>query len=317
MKSIKSFMSLAIGFILTATGLLLIWGWTQSALWGVVPLVAGVGLMLMAVPFISILRERAARFRRWLPAMMAVFGFVLFGAISAALIALGIGENRRIAAQTGPAPGVIALIRPAALLGVAEAAQHLGLAYYLGQDGPKDLVLARYWTSQAAEAGNTGAQLDLARFYAKGVGGPKDGGSALVWAQKAAAQGLASAHTLIGNLYLSGGPLPEDAKKANAAFARGSELGEPEAMFNLGVAYEYGNGVAKDPVRAFELYRDAAQLGLSEAQLNLGVAYMNGAGVPADDNEARAWLEASKEGAAADIRALADENLAIIASRQA
>lgn len=316
MKSVKSFMSLAIGFILTAAGLLLIWGWTQSALWGVVPLVAGVGLMLMAVPFISILRERAARFRRWLPAMMAAFGFVLFGAISAALFALGIGENRRIAAQTGPAPGVIALIRPAALLGVAEAAQHLGLAYYLGQDGPKDLVLARYWTSQAAEAGNAGAQLDLARFYSRGVGGPKDGGSALVWAQKAAAQGLASAHTVIGNLYLPGGPLPEDAEKANAAFSEGAELGDSESMFNLGVAYEYGTGVGKDPARAIELYRAAAQLGLPEAKLNLGVAYMNGFGVAADDDEARVWLQASKEGATDEVRMLADENLAVIADRR-
>lgn len=316
MKFAKSFISLAIGIILAAAGLLLIWGWTQSALWGFVPLIAGIGLMLMTVPFISILRERAARYGRWLPAMSAVFGLVLFTAISAALIALGIGENRRMAAQPGSAPGVIALIRPAALLGVAEAAQHLGLAYYLGQDGPKDLVLARYWTSQAAEAGNAGAQLDLARFYARGVGGPKDGGSALVWAQRAAAQGLASAHTAIGNLYLPGGPLPEDAQKANAAFARGSELGEPEAMFNLGVAYEYGTGVARDPERAVELYREAAQMGLPEARLNLGVAYMNGFGVPADDKQARAWLEASKEGATTEIRELADENLAVIASRQ-
>lgn len=315
MKYLKSFLALAIGTTLSASGALLIWAWTRTMEWGTVPLLAGLGLMLMAVPFISLLRERLARAQRWLPAAIGVFGLLVFGAISATLIALGAGENRRMAAQTGPAPGVIALIRPAAQLGVAEAAQHLGLAYYHGQDGPRDLNLARHWTREAAEAGNAGAQLDLARFHAKGVGGPVDGNRALAWAEKAAANGLASAYAVIGNLYLPDGALTEDAQKANAAFSKGAELGDSESMFNLGVAYEYGTGVDRDPRRAVELYRAAAELGLPEAKLNLGVAYMNGFGVPANDDEARRWLEASKDGANEQIRNLADENLAIIADR--
>lgn len=312
MKSFKSLMLLTIGVILTAVGLLLIWGWHRTTEWGLVPLIAGVGVLLMAIPCISNIRDRLARLGRWLPVSVAVFGLVVVSAISAALIALGVGENRRMAAHPGAAPGVIALMRPAAILGVAEAAQHLGITYYLGQDGPKDLVLARYWTKQAAEAGNAGAQLDLARFYAKGVGGPADGNLALNWAEKAASWGLPAAYATIGNLYLPGGALPEDEQKANAAFAKGSELGDPESLFSLGVAYEYGTGVGKDPGRAFELYRAAAELGLPEAKLNVGVAYMNGNGVPTNYAEARVWLEASKAGANEELRMLADQNLALI-----
>lgn len=316
MKSVKAFLSLAIGFILATTGLLLLWVALRVPGWGAMPVLAGIALLLMAGPFISIIRDRVARLGRWLPASMAAIGILMIGVTSAALIALGVGENQRMAAHQGAAPGVIALMRPAATLGVGEAAQHLGLAYLFGQDGPKDLVLARYWTMKAAETGNAGAQHDLAKMYAGGMGGPADGGLALAWAAKAAAQGLPGAYATIGNFYSSGGALPEDDQKAIAAFAKGNELGDRLSMFNLGVAYEYGRGVGKDAKRAFELYRAAAGLGLPEAKLNVGVAYMNGHGVPADDNEARVWLDASKAGASAEMRKLADENLAIIANRQ-
>lgn len=316
MKSIKAVLALATGVTLAVTGMILLWvsSWATEA--GAVPVLAGTGMLLMAIPFISSIRERVARLGRSLPALAAAFGLVMVGAVTASLIALGIGENRRVAAHPDAAPGVIALIRPAAILGLAEAEQHLGLAYLFGQDGPKDMVSARYWIARAAKSGNAGAQLDLARMYARGLGGPVDGGLALEWAQKAADQGSTYAYTTIGNFYLPGGPLPEDSEKAAAAFAQGVERGEREAMFNLGVAYEYGTGVPKSLKRAFELYRAAADQGLSEAKLNLGVAYMNGMGIPADDDEARVWLDASKVGASAEGRRLADENLAIIASRQ-
>jgi TPR repeat protein len=283
MSMIKTFLSLATGLTLAVIGMILLWvsSWATEA--GAVPVLAGSGMLLMAIPFISMIRAHVARLGRWLPIGLA---------------------------------GVIALIRPAAALGVAEAEQHLGVAYLFGQDEPKDLVLARYWTKKAAERGNPGAQVDLARMYARGLGGPVDGRLALAWAEKAADRGSARAYGIIGNLYLPGGPLPEDSQKANAAFAQGSERGDRESMFNLGVAYEYGTGVAIEPRRAFELYLAAAELGLPEAMLNVGVAYMNGRGVSADDRKARQWLEASKGDASAEVRSIADENLAIFYNRQ-
>ena len=313
MNSFKAFMALTTGLVLAITGLLLLWAYLRAPEWGLVPLVAGCGMLFMAIPFIRLLRDRIATFGRWIPAFSGTLGLMIAGATLAVFIALGVGESRRIAAQPGAAPGVIALIRPAALLGVGEAAQHLGMAYYLGQDGPKDLALARYWMLKAAQTGNAAAQLDLARMYARGSGGPADGVLALAWAEKAAAQGLPAAYTMIGTLYSPGGALPEDPQKANAAFAKGSDLGEPEAMFNLGLAFEYGTGIAKDSRRAFELYLAAAKLGLPEAKLNVGVAYMKGQGVSADDGKARDWLEASKAGASAEVLMLADKNLALLA----
>lgn len=306
-------MALITGLVLAVIGLLLLWAYLRGPEWGLLPAIAGCGMLLMALPFIRFLRDRAATFGRSLPALSGTLGLLIVGANLAVFIALGIGENRRIAAHPGAAPGVIGLIRPAALLGVGEATQHLGMAYYLGQDGPKDLALARYWMREAAQTGNAAAQLDLARMYAQGSGGPADGALALAWAEKAAAQGLPAAYVTIGTLFSPGGALPEDPQKANAAFAKGSDLGEPKAMFNLGLAYEYGTGVAKDPRRAFELYLAAAKLGLPEAKLNVGVAYMNGQGVSADDGKARDWLEASKAGASAEVLMLADKNLALLA----
>jgi TPR repeat protein len=316
MSMIKTFLSLATGLTLAVIGMILLWvsSWATEA--GAVPVLAGSGMLLMAIPFISMIRAHVARLGRWLPIGLAAVGLTMVGLTTAALIALGVGENQRMAAHPGAAPGVIALIRPAAALGVAEAEQHLGVAYLFGQDEPKDLVLARYWTKKAAERGNPGAQVDLARMYARGLGGPVDGRLALAWAEKAADRGSARAYGIIGNLYLPGGPLPEDSQKANAAFAQGSERGDRESMFNLGVAYEYGTGVAIEPRRAFELYLAAAELGLPEAMLNVGVAYMNGRGVSADDRKARQWLEASKGDASAEVRSIADENLAIFYNRQ-
>ncbi|OYW48781.1 MAG: hypothetical protein B7Y36_00445 [Novosphingobium sp. 28-62-57] len=312
MTSIKSFLALAAGAILVATGLFLLWLSFKAPEWGAVSLLTGIGMLLIGAPCIPWLRERIARPARMLPTAATALGLVLVGATTAALIALGVGENRRIAARNDAAPGVIASIRPAALLGVGEAAHHLGLAHFLGQDGPQDLFAARYWTMRAAQAGNAGAQLDLARMYARGLGGPADGKLALAWAEKAAAQGISAAYTTIGTLYSPGGALPEDHQKANAAFMKGSDLGEPEAMFNLGLAYEYGTGVTKDPGRAFQLYLAAAELGLPDAKLNVGVAYMNGQGVTADLRKAQMWLEASKARASAEVRKLANQNLAIL-----
>lgn len=315
MSHVKSFMSIAFGLILTISGFLSFWAWFATPEWGSLPVLGGLGLISLAVPWLPPIRKQAARIAGWMPVAMATLGFLTVSALFAVIVALGAGENKRNAAHPDSAPGVVALIRPAAMLGVPEAAQHLGLVYFLGQDGPKDTQLARYWTARAAEAGNAGAQLELARYLANGVGGPTDGEGALAWAERAATGGLINAYNTIGNLYMPGGALPEDITKANLAFSKGAELGDPESMFNLGLAYEYGLGVRPNPGQAFELYMGAAELGLPEAKLNVGVAYMNGSGVAVDYNEARTWLEASKEGANAEIRDLADENLAAIAQR--
>jgi TPR repeat protein len=280
--------------------------------WGMVPLLTGIGLMLLAAALIPPLRARIARLGPTVPLLTLLAGLSLTGAMAAITIALGVGGNRRIAAGEKPAPGVAALIRPAANLGVGEAAQHLGLVYLNGQDGPANPVLARYWTARAAAAGVTGAELDLARMYATGIGGPVDAAQALAWANKAEAEGLSDAYLFIGNLYARGGALPPDPVKATAAYTQGDAHGDAMATFNLALANEEGSGTMKNPERAVELYRKAADQGIAEAKLNLGVALMNGTGVARNDAEARKWLEDARTNANPEIRKLIDDDLAIL-----
>ncbi|HQS70077.1 MAG TPA: hypothetical protein PLM58_10630, partial [Novosphingobium sp.] len=108
MTSIKSFLALAAGAILVATGLFLLWLSFKAPEWGAVSLLTGIGMLLIGAPCIPWLRERIARPARMLPTAATALGLVLVGATTAALIALGVGENRRIAARNDAAPGVIA-----------------------------------------------------------------------------------------------------------------------------------------------------------------------------------------------------------------
>ena len=103
----------------------------------------------------------------------------------------------------------------------------------------------------AAEAGDVGAQFDVAAAYASGTGVAHSWPSALAWFARCAAH-----------------PSPP----------RGVWL-------QHGQCYEYGRGVAIDEVEAVRLYRVGAALGDAKAQCALAKCLLRGVGVPTPDRD--------------------------------
>jgi hypothetical protein len=123
----------------------------------------------------------------------------------------------------------------------------------------------RYYLANA-EAGNSGAMLDLGAFYLEGRGVEKNTKKALEWYQKALDAGEKVAYRCLGNYWLydhldDGSPVmtrdEERLHKAYGYFAEGAAHHEENSMFELANFYRRGICVEKDDAKAFELYSKA------------------------------------------------------------
>jgi TPR repeat protein len=123
----------------------------------------------------------------------------------------------------------VAIWRPLAQQGDADAAFNLGQAYRLGRGVPTDLATAQRWLSQAATAGHTDAQSTLGLLLFDS--GDRTGG--VRWLRVAA------------------------------------EAGEPRALLVLGTALFNGDGVPKDPVLGYAYVSRAAAQGLAPAKITV------------------------------------------------
>jgi TPR repeat protein len=131
--------------------------------------------------------------------------------------------------QKGDAAAAVAIWRPLADKGDADAAFNLGQAYRLGKGVPIDLAQAQSWLERAARKGHldAGATLGLLLF--------QNGNrvTAMRWLRAAA------------------------------------EAGEPRALLMVGTALYNGDGVPSDPVTAYAYISRAAAQGLPPAKATL------------------------------------------------
>jgi len=131
--------------------------------------------------------------------------------------------------QKGDAAGAVAIWRPLANKGDADAAFNLGQAYRLGKGVPLDLAQAQGWLERAARKGHVDAQSTLGLLLFQN--GNRVG--AMRWLKSAA------------------------------------EAGEPRALLVIGTALYNGDGVPADPVRAYAYVSRAAAQGLAPAKATL------------------------------------------------
>ena len=131
--------------------------------------------------------------------------------------------------QKGDTAGAVAIWRPLAEKGDADAAFNLGQAYRLGKGVPLDLAQAQGWLERAARAGHVDAQSTLGLLLFQN--GNQVG--AMRWLKAAA------------------------------------EAGEPRALLMVGTALYNGDGVPADPVTAYAYVSRAAAQGLAPAQATL------------------------------------------------
>jgi len=131
--------------------------------------------------------------------------------------------------QKGETAQAVAIWRPLAEKGDADAAFNLGQAYRLGR----------------------GVNLDLAQ--------------AQIWLERAARKGHVDAQTTLGLLLFQNGNQTAGMRWLNGA----AEAGEPRALLMVGTALYNGDGVARDPVRAYAYVSRAAAQGLAPAKATL------------------------------------------------
>jgi cell division septation protein DedD len=131
--------------------------------------------------------------------------------------------------QKGDTAGAVAIWRPLADKGDADAAFNLGQAYRLGKGVALDLAQAQGWLERAARKGHVDAQATLGLLLFQN--GNRIG--AMRWLKLAA------------------------------------EAGEPRALLIVGTALYNGDGVTADPVTAYGYVSRAAAQGLAPAQATL------------------------------------------------
>ena len=131
--------------------------------------------------------------------------------------------------QKGDAAGAVAIWRPLAEAGDADAAFNLGQAYRLGRGVVIDLSQAQGWLERAARKGHVDAQTTLGLLLFQN--GNRVG--ALRWLNLAAEAGEPRALLMVGTALYNGDGIPEDHVKAYAYVSRAAAQGLAPAQATL------------------------------------------------------------------------------------
>ncbi len=144
---------------------------------------------------------------------------------------------------------------------------------------------------EAAAAGDSGAELELALRLIDGRGVAKDASAAAQWFERAAVQGVPVAQYRLATLYEKGLGVARDSALAMSWYAKAASAGNARAMHNLAVMNAEGAAGGKpDYAEAAQWFRKAGQLGIRDSQFNLGVLCARGMGAPQDFVQSWLWF---------------------------
>ena len=113
-----------------------------------------------------------------------------------------------------------------------------------------------------AEAGNADAAFNLGQAYRLGRGVPTNLSAAQTWLLRAASKDHLDAQSTLGLLLFDSGDLDGAMRWLKAA----AERGEPRAQLVYGTALFNGDGVARNPVLGYAFVRQSAAQGLKPAR---------------------------------------------------
>ena len=131
--------------------------------------------------------------------------------------------------QKGDTAGAVAIWRPLAEKGDADAAFNMGQAYRLGKGVPVDLSQAQGWFERAARKGHVDAQTTLGLLLFQNGNRV----AAMRWLNAAAEAGEARALLMVGTALYNGDGVPEDHVKAYAYVSRAAAQGLAPAKATL------------------------------------------------------------------------------------
>lgn len=148
----------------------------------------------------------------------------------------------------------------AALLSVPVSAQSVKAGIEAWQRADYASAVA-IWRPFAAK-GDADAEFNLGQAYRLGRGVPLDLGAAKMWFQKAADSGHLDAETTLGLLLFQNG----DQLSGLKWLRRAADQGEPRALLVYGTALYNGDGVSQDRVLGYAYVSRAAAQGLAPAK---------------------------------------------------
>jgi TPR repeat protein len=178
--------------------------------------------------------------------------------------------------------------------GDAGAQNDLAMALYEGIGVPPDAKEAAYWFKRAVAQGNTNAAYHLGEFYRTGVGVPVDMARAAQLFRDSASVETRSAVTL-GYMLETGQGVPVDQAQARSWYEKAALLGDVTAAENLATMYTFGRGGPVDYAAAFRWNKQAGDKGGLRGMNGVGYAYLEGLGMPRDLSKAVLWLRAAAE----------------------
>ncbi|MCQ0987711.1 SEL1-like repeat protein [Jiella marina] len=152
----------------------------------------------------------------------------------------------------------------------------LGRAY---QAAGRDDEAARLYR-EAADAGQSVAQYELALAYYDGRGVEADVEKAIEQLQKSSAAGNGFSKYFLGIEKVNGANLPQDYPGAYQLFQEAAEFGVPEALVELGKMEYSGQGVPEDYAKAYDFYRQAAEQDVPGGHFYVGFMDAFGIGEP-------------------------------------
>ncbi|HUE78734.1 MAG TPA: SPOR domain-containing protein [Sphingomicrobium sp.] len=157
------------------------------------------------------------------------------------------------------------LVLSAALLAAAAPAPaqsvKAGIEAWQQSDYPAAVAIWR----PLAEAGDADAAFNLGQAYRLGRGVPLNLAAAQTWFERAAREGHVDAQTTLGLLLFDIGNRVAGLRWLKSA----AERGEPRALLIYGTALFNGEGIPRDPVLAYAYVSRAAAQGLAPAKRTL------------------------------------------------
>jgi len=173
---------------------------------------------------------------------------------------LGPGSVRSgIAAwQAGNHEQAVALWRPLADRGDADAQYNMAQAYFLGRGVPRNMNLAEQWYERAARQGHEDAQGAYGLILFQN-GRQRE---ALPWIERAAERGDPRAQYVLGTALFNGDLVARDGARAYAMMSRAAESGLPPAVTQL--AAMEGHITAEERGRADEILQSLARAPAAE-----------------------------------------------------
>ncbi|MEK6749500.1 MAG: tetratricopeptide repeat protein [Pseudomonadota bacterium] len=137
-----------------------------------------------------------------------------------------------------------------------------GLLAYFSRDYPQAIALWR----PLAEQGHAQAQANLGWIYQQGIGVPADQQAALLWLARAAEQGHVVAQNNLGASYENGWGIAQNYLIAAQWYRRAAAAEYGNAQYNLALLLMHGKGVKKDPAEAQLWFVKAVARGVAQAR---------------------------------------------------